>query len=256
MDAETRSTIAVERLIEPLSGLEILRVSGFWQAPNSLRAPDRIDVRYDEQVAVHCHLAIAEAADIPLGYTRLNFGTQLPTEAGKREVSVVSIERECEVVLYRRPWSEVGIEPAIATPSFASRVWQSLISGEILSPSRWKARVSRLLDKLLELRLKVRYRLLARRFRPRSTHDAYVENTAITPRMRQAMLDAISNFHHKPTFSILVPVYNVEPRWLKEAIDSVRAQTYPHWELCLADDCSTNPELIRYLENLPNDPRI
>ena len=256
MDAETRSTIAVERLIEPLSGLEILRVSGFWQAPNSHRAPDRIDVRYDEHVAVHCRLAIAEAADIPLGYTRLNFGTQLPTEAGKREVSVVSIEREREVVIYRRPWSEVGIEPAAATTSFASRVWQSLISGEILSPSRWKARVSRLLDKLLELRLKVRYRLLARRFRPRSTHDAYVENTAITPRMRQAMLDAISNFHHKPTFSILVPVYNVEPRWLKEAIDSVRAQTYPHWELCLADDCSTNPALIRYLEHLPNDPRI
>ncbi len=256
MDAETRTTIAVERIIEPFSGLAILRVSGYWQAPTSRRAPDRIDVRYDERVAVHCRLAIAEAADIPLGYTRLNFGTQLPTEAGVREVSIVVIERERKVVIYRRPWSGVGIEPAVASPSFASRVLQSFTSGEVLSPSRWKARATRLFDKLLELRLKVRYRLLARRFRPRSTHDAYVENTAITPRMRQAMLHAISNFHFKPTFGILVPVYNVEPRWLKEAIESVRAQTYPHWELCLADDCSTNPALIRYLEKLPNDPRI
>ena len=37
------------------------------------------------------------------------------------------------------------------------------------------------------------------------------------------------------TFSILVPLYNTPKKFLTEMIDSVRAQTYEKWELCLAD---------------------
>lgn len=36
-------------------------------------------------------------------------------------------------------------------------------------------------------------------------------------------------------FSILVPLYNTPIAFLNEMIDSVVAQTYPNWELCLAD---------------------
>lgn len=36
-------------------------------------------------------------------------------------------------------------------------------------------------------------------------------------------------------FSILVPLYNTPLNFLKEMIDSVTAQTYANWELCLAD---------------------
>lgn len=44
--------------------------------------------------------------------------------------------------------------------------------------------------------------------------------------------------------SVIMPVYNVE-RFLRAAIDSVIAQTYPHWELILVDDGSTDssPEI-------------
>ena len=35
--------------------------------------------------------------------------------------------------------------------------------------------------------------------------------------------------------SILVPLYNTPEKFLREMIDSVRAQTYKNWELCLAD---------------------
>ena len=37
------------------------------------------------------------------------------------------------------------------------------------------------------------------------------------------------------TFSILVPLYNTPEKFLREMIESVTAQTYGKWELCLAD---------------------
>ena len=47
-----------------------------------------------------------------------------------------------------------------------------------------------------------------------------------------------------------MPTYNPNPEWLIEAIESVRMQLYPFWELCIADDASTNnrirPILARY----------
>ncbi len=42
-------------------------------------------------------------------------------------------------------------------------------------------------------------------------------------------------YDSKLTFSILVPLYNTPEDFLKEMIDSVVAQTYKDWELCLAD---------------------
>jgi len=46
-----------------------------------------------------------------------------------------------------------------------------------------------------------------------------------------------------PVISVLMPVYNPAERWLEAAVASVRAQVYPHWELCLADDASTDPQV-------------
>jgi len=256
MDAEPRTTIHVERIVEPLSGLPLLRVTGIWEAPIAVAPPACVAVRHDGETATRCRLVPAEAEDIPEGWHRFNIGTQLPIEHGVREVAVALIVATGERLLYRRPWSEVGIETPLAAPGFLKRVLHSFTSGEVFSPSRWRARFARLRDKFFELRLKLRYKLLARQHRPRSVHDAYIANTAITLRMRTAMEAAINGFAYRPTFSILVPVYNVEPRWLKQAIESVQQQVYPHWELCLADDCSTNRSLLRYLVRLPRDPRI
>ena len=42
-------------------------------------------------------------------------------------------------------------------------------------------------------------------------------------------------FDKKYRFSIVVPLYNTPPRFLKEMIQSVINQTYGNWELCMAD---------------------
>ena len=61
----------------------------------------------------------------------------------------------------------------------------------------------------------------------------------------------------KPTVSLIVPVYNTPERWLRAAIESVIAQTYPHWELCIADDASTSAATVAVLaEYSVRDKRI
>lgn len=46
-----------------------------------------------------------------------------------------------------------------------------------------------------------------------------------------------------PTISIVLPTYNTPLVLLQECLDSVLAQTYPHWELCIADDASPLPHV-------------
>jgi len=41
------------------------------------------------------------------------------------------------------------------------------------------------------------------------------------------------------TISIVMPTYNSPDRWLRACLNSVLAQTWPRWELCIADDAST-----------------
>ena len=65
---------------------------------------------------------------------------------------------------------------------------------------------------------------------------------------RQRMLDTLATFTVKPLISVVMPTYNPKPEWLIEAIESVRGQIYPHWELCIADDASTDPAIRPILE--------
>ena len=61
----------------------------------------------------------------------------------------------------------------------------------------------------------------------------------------------------QPLLSLLMPVYNPVPRYLDEALRSVREQIYPSWELCIADDASTDPRVREVLEfHAKADPRI
>ena len=65
------------------------------------------------------------------------------------------------------------------------------------------------------------------------------------------------NLEYQPLFSVIMPVYNAPVVYLKKAIESVRAQAYPNWELCIADDKSPDPEISRVLkEYQAKDNRI
>ncbi len=53
-----------------------------------------------------------------------------------------------------------------------------------------------------------------------------------------------------PRFSVVMPVYNTEPRWLEKAVGSVLSQTYGNWELVICDDASTDPSTLSLLSRM------
>ncbi len=74
---------------------------------------------------------------------------------------------------------------------------------------------------------------------------------------RVAIEGRIAAMTIRPLISIVLPVYNAPPEYLRKAIESVRTQLYPHWQLCIADDASTNPETRAVLDEYATaDKRI
>ena len=59
----------------------------------------------------------------------------------------------------------------------------------------------------------------------------------------------------QPLISIILPVHDTPLGFLRLAVASVCDQIYENWELCIVDDCSTDPALRAYLEAL-EDRRI
>lgn len=59
--------------------------------------------------------------------------------------------------------------------------------------------------------------------------------TASFPNAEEAKRQRETKFGRDIKFSILVPLYNTPEKFLRQAIESVIAQTYENWELCLAD---------------------
>lgn len=79
----------------------------------------------------------------------------------------------------------------------------------------------------------------------------------ITDEARRRMLARMEGFAVTPLISVLMPTYNPKPEWLIEAIESVRGQLYPHWQLCIADDATTDPAIRAILDRYAEeDARI
>jgi GT2 family glycosyltransferase len=66
-------------------------------------------------------------------------------------------------------------------------------------------------------------------------------------RDRQTYEIALSALSRRPKISILMPVFNPVPSDVDLAIRSVEGQIYPDWELCIADDASTDARVKEVL---------
>ncbi len=73
----------------------------------------------------------------------------------------------------------------------------------------------------------------------------------------EALTRHVQKLAAPPLISVVMPTFETPLRWLRKAVESVRAQVYPDWELCIADDASSDPALRRMLEDYARtDSRI
>ncbi|MDM8567400.1 glycosyltransferase [Candidatus Halobeggiatoa sp. HSG11] len=73
----------------------------------------------------------------------------------------------------------------------------------------------------------------------------------------QQLRNEALSWQDRPFFSIITPVFNTNPSYLRECIYSLQTQAYLHWEMCLVDDGSQNVETLNCLQNLvASDSRL
>jgi GT2 family glycosyltransferase len=85
----------------------------------------------------------------------------------------------------------------------------------------------------------------------------WIKARAVTEETRLEIRERIENFSSRPKISVVVPVYNVDEKWLRLCIESVFKQLYENWELCLADDASPAPHVKKVLdEYAAKDERV
>lgn len=87
----------------------------------------------------------------------------------------------------------------------------------------------------------------------RSGSTAY--NAALTEILDKAV-DANRPKPVKPSITVITPVYNTKPEWLREAAESVKNQTVKPTEHIIIDDGSTDPDTIAELSRLEESCRV
>ena len=82
-------------------------------------------------------------------------------------------------------------------------------------------------------------------------------NDKLTANVLPVLRAEIAALAQPVTISILVPTYNTPPAMLAAMLASVQNQLYPHWELCIADDASPDPQVRATLQALAaQDARV
>ena len=84
----------------------------------------------------------------------------------------------------------------------------------------------------------------------------WIARNTPTDEMLAEMRRTSASLPYRPHFSVITPVYNTDPALLRACIESVKAQAYPNWELCVADDASTSEATRAVLREYQGDPRI
>ena len=85
---------------------------------------------------------------------------------------------------------------------------------------------------------------------------AWLQEHSPTPSSLRVMKKRLRTLAIQPTFSILMPTYNTEASWLRDAVESVKNQIYESWELCIVDDGSTKEETKKVLRSYEEEDRI
>ncbi|MGG5332000.1 O-antigen biosynthesis protein [Enterococcus sp. AZ163] len=88
-----------------------------------------------------------------------------------------------------------------------------------------------------------------------ANYEVWIEKDEIG--FKERLLQETQQLDFEPKISLVVPVYNVDEKWLRACVGSLTNQIYKNWELCLADDASPKAHIKPLLQELSaTDERI
>jgi GT2 family glycosyltransferase/SAM-dependent methyltransferase len=220
-------------------------------------SPDRVSDELLHKIAAGKTHAITESerggAELQLGSELGQSRTELQSLRAERDqLSRELSEAHAQLASQKERSSYLQAELAERQDELAAR---TATLKAILSSRGWK-----LLNKFRDLRTWAMQNEIVRRLGYLVLRRMIGANTAdmeyqrwIEARERPSInvpeiLQNIARFQYKPKFSILMPVYNTATKLLDAAIDSVRAQYYDNWELCICNDGSSAFHVRRALD--------
>jgi O-antigen biosynthesis protein len=90
---------------------------------------------------------------------------------------------------------------------------------------------------------------------PKPDFDIHAHYPTISSHLKE--MELAKTLKNRPLISVILPTYNTPLNYLSECIDSVVLQSYDNWELCIADDASSDSKVTEYLQNLANNnPKV
>lgn len=126
-------------------------------------------------------------------------------------------------------------------------------------PGFWETQKRRLGQRLLQSSLHAYYLKFIRPVNIRDQYAAWASAERLVHPSRESLRATARAWSFQPCVSILLAIYNPQREWLEKAIDSVMAQSYENWQLCLCCDgpAPTKGGVNDYLGNLVrSDGRI
>lgn len=220
-----------------------------WRGQADLQRPD----------VARFHAAIADATTTPLPFCGFNLRLPLPRNA--RRISVSIATQNGEKILLEQRVRRLSSAHASSTRQFirnakwmtpARYVYQRrhrLLSRAVLSPRRWQRAWNDFFPG-------GERQPAASTAAPLTPYQAHIASNDLTSRLHNMLVKGGRQFSHQPKFSVIMPVYDANLKWLEYAVRSVQEQIYENWELCIADDASRKPAVRSFLKKLENDPKI
>jgi GT2 family glycosyltransferase len=90
-----------------------------------------------------------------------------------------------------------------------------------------------------------------------ASYQQWIINNEPSDRQLEEQRNISRALTYRPLLSLIMPVYNTPLDILEAAIRSVIAQTYNHWELCIANGSADSKDIMEVLSSFEkNEPRI
>ena len=81
-------------------------------------------------------------------------------------------------------------------------------------------------------------------------YDVWLQKNKISQPLRKLLIQYAQKLEYQPLISVVIPVYNVDAKWLNKLVLSMQRQVYRNWEVCFADDKSPKDHIVPYLKNI------